>query len=90
MTLLGRQLAKLGLDANAAPDDAGWRAFLDRVRRTYTEADQDRYTLERSLMISSREMNELHASLRAAAADLEERVADRTRELTPKKKEDAA
>lgn len=58
--LLLRQLRKLGLDPLRAPDDAAWVAYLASVDRTYRETEQDRYTLERSLAISSDEMQALY------------------------------
>jgi diguanylate cyclase (GGDEF)-like protein/PAS domain S-box-containing protein len=64
-SLLTRQLKKLGLaDTQMRPDAKAWIAFLDRVSQSYTQADQDRYLLERSLSISSREMQELSGDLR--------------------------
>jgi len=42
-------------------------ALLDLVDRTYRTADQDRYLLERSLTISSQEMQSLYEALRAAS-----------------------
>ncbi len=63
--LLKRQLKKvLGGDGLARPNAEQWQLFLDRVTRTYTEADQERYTLERSLGLSSDEMQELHKKLK--------------------------
>jgi PAS domain S-box-containing protein len=41
------------------------RALLARVSQAYTDADQDRYRLERSIAISSEEMSELAANLAA-------------------------
>ena len=67
--LLRRQLAKVGLSHEAAPDLAQWQAFLARVQRTYEEAVQDRYMIERSLMTSSREMQELFEELRRSEAN---------------------
>jgi diguanylate cyclase (GGDEF)-like protein/PAS domain S-box-containing protein len=65
-SLLTRQLKKTGLtDVVSRPDAEAWRALLERVSQSYTEADQERYLLERSLNISSREMQELSGSLRA-------------------------
>jgi diguanylate cyclase (GGDEF)-like protein/PAS domain S-box-containing protein len=64
--LLKRQLRKIGVsDAAQPPEAAAWQALLDRVSQSFTEADQDRYLLERSLSISSREMQELSYNLRA-------------------------
>jgi PAS domain S-box-containing protein len=63
-SLLERQLRKNGLRAEVPPTTGeAWAQFLERVSRTYTEADQDRYTTERSLEISSAEMQALHAAL---------------------------
>jgi PAS domain S-box-containing protein len=58
--LLMRQLRKLGLDQHCAPDDEAWAALLATVDRTYRDNEQDRYTLERSLAISSDEMQTLY------------------------------
>ncbi len=69
--LLSRQLTRCGIeDADEAPSAAAWTAFLERVARTYKEADEERYLLERSLAISSTEMLELTGSLRASEASL--------------------
>jgi PAS domain S-box-containing protein len=68
--LLRRQLARLGLrDDGPPPTGAVWEALLARVSASYTEADQDRYTLERSLEISSREMQELYQDLVRSSQD---------------------
>ena len=65
-SLLTRQLKKTGLsDLVAGPQAEAWLSLLARVSQSYTEADQERYLLERSLNISSREMQELSGSLRA-------------------------
>ena len=63
--LLARQLRRCGLDPAQRPDDDGWQAFLERVGEAYAQAEQDRYLLERSLTISSAEMQQLHRELRA-------------------------
>ena len=60
--LLARQLKRLGL--SAAPTEAEWKKFLGHVSRVYESADQDRYTLERSLEISSHELHQLNEDLR--------------------------
>jgi PAS domain S-box-containing protein len=58
---LQRQLRRLGLDPQTLPVDlATWQDFLQRVSRSYTEADQERYLMERSLTLSSRELLELY------------------------------
>jgi signal transduction histidine kinase len=58
--LLARQLKRLGLAAGAVPDAAAFEELLKRVSGTYQAADDDRYTLERSIDISSKEMSALH------------------------------
>src|ERR1700730_173281 len=64
-SLLTRQLKQSGLTHFVGrPDAAVWVALLGRVSQSYAEADQERYLLERSLSISSREMQELSGSLR--------------------------
>ncbi len=65
--LLQRQLKKLKLDRESAPDAQEWHAFLDSIQRTYDEADDDRYLLERSLAISSQEMQDLYENLKQAS-----------------------
>ena len=58
--LLARQLRKLGLDAQHPPASAVWSDLLAAINRAYDAADHDRYTLERSMAISSEEMQHLH------------------------------
>lgn len=66
-TLLLRQLKKLGIElAGPPPDKEQWLQFLDRVSRAYTEADQERYLIERTQEISSQEMQELYNRLEEA------------------------
>ena len=63
-SLLRRQLRRCGLGGGDFPPEPGqWRAFLEAVDAAYHGHDQDRYTLERSLDISSREMHELYSEL---------------------------
>lgn len=77
--LLDRQLRKLGLSAEAPPSSPeAWSALLERISTTYAESDEDRYLLERSLSISSREMREMS---QAMLSELEKRVAERTEDL---------
>jgi diguanylate cyclase (GGDEF)-like protein/PAS domain S-box-containing protein len=71
--LLHRQLARLGLSADCFPENGAsglrqWRQLLGRISLAYTDADNDRYTLERSIDVSSHEMAELHDELRTRAA----------------------
>ena len=57
--LLARQFKKLGLHAHTPPDASQWAILLDKISEAYQQADNDRYTLERSLQISSDEMQEM-------------------------------
>ena len=66
--VLARQLKKLGLDpAQPPPDAADWQHFLERISRAYKQADQDRYLLERSLTISSQEMQQRYENLQQSS-----------------------
>ena len=57
--LLARQLRRVGATPEQPPSDpAAWQELLARVGRAYASADQDRYTLERAMEISSRELRE--------------------------------
>ena len=61
--LLRRQARRAGIADPSRPpeDDVAWRDFLGRIGRTFESAERDRYLLERSLELSSEEMQELHA-----------------------------
>ncbi len=64
--LLMRQLKRLGLCHEALPHSlANWEQLLQKVSKAYTEADQERYLLERSLHMSSNEMQERWQKVRA-------------------------
>jgi len=78
--LLARQLRRHGLDAEDVPS-APWRGLLENVSRAYADADQDRYLLERSQDLASREMAELNQALQAERDLLESRVKERTAAL---------
>ncbi|NEX18319.1 MAG: histidine kinase [Halochromatium sp.] len=66
--LIQRQLRRAKLDSDQLPTDlAAWQAFLESVSRSYAQQQQDRYLLERSLEISSREMQTLYDDLRRAS-----------------------
>ncbi len=63
--LLARQLKRQAIDAASLPTSReAWEGFLSRVSRAYEEADQGRVMLERSVAISSREMQTLYDQLR--------------------------
>jgi signal transduction histidine kinase len=67
--VLERQLRKVGI-GEGAPTAEQWVQLLERVDRSYVEADQDRYTLERALELSSVEMRQRFDELRAAQRQL--------------------
>lgn len=65
--LLIRQLNRAEFNINELPSDLEkWQEFLSRVNKTYQENDQDRYLLDRSMDISSREMMLLNEKLEHA------------------------
>lgn len=61
--LLNRQLKDCGLPDATLP--TAWRKLLDTVSRAYQDADSDRTLLERSLEISSHELSQANAEMRA-------------------------
>lgn len=62
--LLERLLVKVGATTGEAPPNDVWRKLIELVSRTYFDNDNDRYTLERSIDISSREMQALYQDLK--------------------------
>ena len=63
--LLLRQLRRLGIStSDGPPSPEAWQQLLATVSRTYASAEEDRYLLERSLDLSSREMQALYENLR--------------------------
>jgi PAS domain S-box-containing protein len=65
--LLKRQLRRSALSEDSAPTLEQWKMHLETIERTYEEVEQDRYTLERSLAISSEEMRELYDNLKRSS-----------------------
>ncbi|MEK9141899.1 MAG: PAS domain-containing protein, partial [Nitrospirota bacterium] len=63
--MLARQLKRLDLDEQHPPPSlAAWSELLERIDRSYVEADQGHALLERSLALSSKEMQDLYAQLK--------------------------
>ena len=67
--LLQRQLNKLKLQQSKAPDLKLWAAMLEQIDASYEASDQDRYTLERSLTLSSEEMQEHYQQQKTSYED---------------------
>jgi diguanylate cyclase (GGDEF)-like protein len=68
--ILARQLRRLNLAPTSSPSPAAWGKLLETLSTTYHEAEDERYTLERSIEMSSREMRGLHDVLsRQATTD---------------------
>ena len=67
--VLERQLRKIGI-VGEPPTAEQWSRFLARVDAAYSDADRDRYTLERALDLSSGEMRKRFAELRDAQKQL--------------------
>jgi diguanylate cyclase (GGDEF)-like protein len=67
--ILARQLRRLNLAPESSPPPAAWRELLDTLSATYHEADDERYTIERSNEVSSREMRDLHVLSQQATTD---------------------
>ena len=61
--LFDRLLRKVGATRDAAPSLEAWQALAELVARTFGEADQDRYTTERAMDVSSQEMQQLYQEL---------------------------
>lgn len=69
--LLLRQLAKLKCSLDEAPSGRQWALLLEKVSQSYEDAIMDRYTVERSLQLSSMEMRDLYERLRLEAEAIE-------------------
>src|SRR5450631_4364131 len=58
-----RQLRRLNLGSTSSPTPAAWRRLLDVVSTTYTETDDERFSLQQSIDVSSRELGSLQEAL---------------------------
>ena len=67
-SLLKRQLKRLQLSPDEQPSPEEWAEFLANVEKAYAEADKDRYLLERSLSLSSEEMQTVYRELHEQSA----------------------
>ena len=85
-SLLRRQLKQCFASVDELPAET--RAFVEAVEAAYRQADVDRTMLERSLELTSQELNEANANLQSTVSqlhdahrDLETRIQARTKEL---------
>ena len=79
-SLLTRQLKRLGLSTDSLPPtQESWQQLLQKISRTYTEADQGRELLEQSLALSSKEMQQLYDNLQQTSEARIKNAQDRTR-----------
>jgi signal transduction histidine kinase/CheY-like chemotaxis protein len=76
--LLQRQLRRAKLDQAEAVADPAIAALLRRVSASYEQNEETRYTLERSLEVSSREMRDLYEESRRQT---ERRIDDQAEQL---------
>jgi diguanylate cyclase (GGDEF)-like protein len=58
-----RQLRRLNLGPELSPSPAAWLELLDLLSSAYTETDEQRNTLKRSIDVSSRQIRSLHEVL---------------------------
>lgn len=69
--VLERQLRRLELAVDRPPGLEAWRSLLERIGVVYRAADEDRYTLERSLDLSSRELTAVNEQIRQRLQETE-------------------
>jgi PAS domain S-box-containing protein len=60
---LMRQLRRLGLDGTTPPTPEGWQELLRQIDGTYGDMDRERYLVQHSMDVVSREMQELNARI---------------------------
>jgi len=84
-SLLERQLNRCGIaDPSVPPDAESWTQFLEHVNKAYTQADNERYRLERSLTVSTKEMeDEINArkQTQAALEEVQKNLEDKNSQL---------
>ncbi len=78
--LLQRQIKRYLGDLSELPEQ--WRAFIAAVNDAYSQAEDDRARLERTLELSSKELLQANIQMRTLLETVENQVAERTTELT--------
>src|SRR5688572_26392393 len=79
-SLLKRQLGRFSKETKPSPQELS--DFLKAINDTYLQFDADRSTLEHSLELTSQELLERNAELSRINTELEQRVSERTAELS--------
>ncbi len=70
--LLERQLRRCAVARDTLPTSLEtWQEFVDRVSKSYTDSDEERYLVERSIAVSSDELQTLNVELRKSEAVLQ-------------------
>ncbi|ARN84163.1 sensor histidine kinase [Candidatus Nucleicultrix amoebiphila] len=64
--LLSRQMNRIGISMDVPQNSESWHQFIKSINNVYVEMDQERYTLERSMEISSRELIDTNEKLENA------------------------
>jgi len=65
---LKRQLKRLKLSFDAVPSVEQWQTLLNRISRAYEGYEEERYLLEHTIDVSSKEMQEVYENLREVSA----------------------
>jgi len=61
--MLAQQLRRLRLDYRTSPSPEDWHKLLELLSTTYTETDDERFTMRQTIEMSAREMRSLHETL---------------------------
>ncbi len=84
--LLLRQIKRVGIDMEKDSIASTFLELFGKISKAYTESDQERYTIERSMEISSKEMMELRQKIQHEKNVLITVNHDLTREIEERKK----
>ena len=73
---LQRQINRALGNLNSIPKTPGWENLFKLIGETYTHYDEDRLLIERSLEISSKEMNQKNKELLDQIKEVKEQAAE--------------
>lgn len=74
--LLQRQILKHLKSLEVLPKDQGWNDLFKSIGDTYSHYDTDRKLIERSLEISSKELNENNQQLQSRLIDIQQKTTE--------------